>query len=107
MRPSLTVTVAALVASLLPAVAQDAGDATRGRNVAQRLCISCHAIDADMARRPLPGVASFKTIANTPGMTALALSVWLRTPHRNMPNLVLEPRDRDDVIAYIVSQRER
>jgi hypothetical protein len=50
-------------------------------------------------------VATFEVIAKTPGMTGMALSVWLTTPHRNMPHLILSAQERDDVIAYITSLR--
>ena len=39
-------------------------------------------------------------------MNRMALIVWFQSPHPNMPNLILEPGDRDDVIAYIVSLRD-
>ena len=52
------------------------------------------------------GVATFKAIANTPGMTPTALAVWFQTSHPTMPNFILAPEDRDDVIAYIVSLRD-
>jgi mono/diheme cytochrome c family protein len=98
--------VAAICSGLLgasPAVAQQTGDAGRGLVYAQRQCSGCHAI----AGGRLAGIATFTEIANTPGMTPLALMVWFQTPHPNMPNLILDPRDRDDIIAYIVSLRER
>jgi hypothetical protein len=50
---------------------------------------------------------TFRAIANTPGMTALALTVFLRTPHRSMPNLVIADSDRDNVVAYILSLRDK
>lgn len=50
-------------------------------------------------------VATFEVIANTPGMTAIALNVWLTSSHRNMPHLILSAQERDDVIAYITSLR--
>ena len=39
-------------------------------------------------------------------MTGTALSVWLRTPHKSMPDLIIEQEDRNNVIAYIVSLRD-
>ena len=45
----------------------------------------------------------FPTIASTPGMTSIALSAALMTSHRLMPNIILEPDERRDVIAYILS----
>ena len=86
--------------------AQEVGDAIKGREYAARVCAQCHAITADTGRSPRPRVATFPTIANTPGMTAQALSIWLTTPHPTMPNLIIELEDRRDVIAYIVSLRE-
>ena len=45
--------------------------------------------------------------ANTPGMTITALTVWSRTSHPAMPNFVIDPKDMDDLIAYILSLKER
>jgi hypothetical protein len=45
-------------------------------------------------------------VANTTGMTATALAVWLTTSHPTMPNMVLDPQDRDNVIAYIISLKK-
>jgi len=87
--------------------AQQTGDAGRGLAFAQRQCAGCHAVQAGQTRSPLAGVATFTEIANTPGMTALALGVWFQSPHPNMPNLILDPQDRDDVIAHIESLRAR
>jgi hypothetical protein len=36
-------------------------------------------------------------------MTAIALSAALNTSHRTMPNIVLEPDEQLDIIAYILS----
>ena len=87
--------------------AQETGDARRGLLYAQRQCSDCHGVEAGQARSPRGGIATFKDIANTPGMTPMALRVWFQSPHPNMPNLLLDPADRDDVIAYIVSLRDR
>lgn len=86
------------------AQAQD-GDARRGLAYAQQNCSGCHAVDSRQ-EPPVRGIATFRQIANAPGMTALALAVWFQSPHPNMPNLILAPSDRDDVIAYITSLRE-
>jgi mono/diheme cytochrome c family protein len=89
-----------------PGYAQDVGDAIKGRDYAAQVCARCHAITGDAGRSPSPRVATFPTIANTPGMTAQALSIWLTTSHPTMPNLIIELEDRRNVIAYIVSLRE-
>ena len=50
---------------------------------------------------------AFRDIANTRGMTATALRVFLTTSHPKMPNLILTPTETADVIAYILSLRNR
>ncbi len=89
-----------------PVVAQSAGDAKRGLAYAEKTCAECHAVLSSQMTSPRPGLATFKTIANTPGMTATAILVWLQTPHPTMPNLMIATSDRDDVIAYIISLKE-
>ena len=95
----------AFVAGAAVAGAQEVGDARKGLRFAEQICAECHAVKAGQT---VPATApTFKAIANTPGMTAMALTIFFRTPHRDMPNLVLSDDDRDDVIAYIVSLREK
>jgi mono/diheme cytochrome c family protein len=85
--------------------AQDVGDVRAGENFAKRVCAECHAVAPGQV---VPAAAPpFKAIANTPGMTALALAVFLRTSHRTMPNFVIADEDRDNVIAYILSLRNK
>ena len=96
-----------LVTTAITVRAQEPGDPRKGLAYAQERCAECHAVVPAERNSPRPGLATFKTIANTPGMTGTALSVWLRTPHTSMPNLIIEAEDHDNVIAYIVSLRER
>jgi hypothetical protein len=56
-----------------------------------------------LAASPNKDAPSFFAIANTPGMTEMALGVFLFTPHRQMPNLIIPPSDARDLITYIVS----
>lgn len=97
-----------LLLSLLATVAraQESGNVKQGLQFAQTYCSECHAVSAGDTSSPSPGVASFKEIANTPGMTGLALAVWFRTSHPTMPNFILESDDEADVIAYILSLKE-
>jgi mono/diheme cytochrome c family protein len=87
------------------AAAQEQGDARKGLDFAKRVCAECHGVAPGQV---VPAAApTFRAIANTPGMTGLALTVFLRTPHRNMPNLVIADSDRDNVVAYILSLRDK
>jgi mono/diheme cytochrome c family protein len=98
---------AALIAIALTANAQD-GDVAAGRTFARGACNSCHVVEPTNAS---PGIVvigpNFQDIANTKGMTATALPVFLMTSHPKMPNLILTPAQIADVSAYILSLRER
>ena len=74
--------------------AQAAGDPGRGIAFALDTCASCHGVRATDLSSPLPNTVTFTEVANAPGMTGIAINVWLQTPHRSMPNLIIEPRDR-------------
>lgn len=93
----------ATVMSLTPAAAQEAGDPAAGHAFANSLCAVCHAVDQKTGQSPNPSAPTFARIAAEPGMTATALSVFLRNPHREMPDLILSPADRANVIAYILT----
>ncbi len=84
------------------AMAQD-GDLSRGRAAARELCASCHAVEPGGAVSPDAAAPPFALIANTPGMSAPALNSVLHSSHQSMPNIILEPEDRADVLAYILS----
>ena len=105
---ALALCALALGAMAMPAAAQDDGDAARGLVYTRANCAQCHAVDGRQKDQPpVLGIATFEEIANAPGMTARALAVWFQSPHPRMPNLVLERKDRDDVIAYITSLRKK
>jgi hypothetical protein len=42
-------------------------------------------------------------LAATPGMTSIALTAALLTSHRQMPKIIQQPDEREDVIAEILS----
>ncbi len=96
--------LAATMAFSLPggASAQNA-DVAAGQAYAKETCAQCHAILVNEELSPLPDASAFQTVADTPGMTELALSVWLQSSHPTMPNIVLEQDDMRNVIAYIRS----
>lgn len=96
---------ALLSMSVSHAFAQE-GDPLQGRQHAERLCANCHQIGAQRPPIPLAG-PSFLRVAKTKGMTGMALSVWFQTSHPTMPNIVVSPEVRADIIAYILSLRPR
>jgi mono/diheme cytochrome c family protein len=99
--------VAILALTAVSARAQD-GDAVAGHAFAREACNACHVVEAEQQepRRIVIGPA-FRDIANTRGMTAMALRVFLTTSHPKMPNLILTREEIADVSAYILSLRDR
>jgi mono/diheme cytochrome c family protein len=97
----------AVMAGSALASAQDVGDARKGLTFAHQACAECHAVLPTQTASPHAGVPTFKAIANTPGMTAMALAVFFRTSHPTMPNLIIDDADRNNVTAYILSLRDR
>jgi cytochrome c len=98
---------AVLATAALSAQAQD-GDIAAGHAFARESCNACHVVEAEQhAPRLIVIGPAFRDIANTRGITATALRVFLTTSHPKMPNLILTPEETADVIAYILSLRER
>ena len=79
------------------------GNAALGLRYAEQTCSECHAVAHGQALSPVPEAPAFDAIANTPGMTRLALYAWLRTPHPSMPNLIVAPERIDDLAAYLAT----
>jgi mono/diheme cytochrome c family protein len=101
-----TTLIAALAATTLSAYAQD-GDIAAGRSFARATCSVCHVVEAEQQRPPRRIFigSAFRNIANTPGMTAAALRVFLTTSHPRVPNPIVTSEQMADVIAYILSLR--
>jgi len=89
-----------------PAAAQDlVGDPDAGARFAQRVCATCHVVGGDWPANPRSPAPAFERIAAEPSVTPIGLRVFLNSPHRNMPNLILSEKEVDDVIAYIMGLR--
>jgi mono/diheme cytochrome c family protein len=107
MSRTLGILILFLVMSPQNVHAQEAGNPRAGLMIARQACASCHGIMASQAASPRPQAPSFQRIASVPGMTPTALTVAMRTSHRTMPNIMLEPKELRDVIAYIISLQAR
>jgi len=101
-----SVTLLALLAANSPVQAQKIGDPQKGLALARSVCSECHAIGRGQVGSPNSNAPTFADLANTPGMTTIALYAALTTPHANMPNLILGAERIRDVSAYIVSLKE-
>jgi mono/diheme cytochrome c family protein len=86
-------------------MAIEQGNASAGQQFAQAQCAQCHAVGKGDDHSPNQAAPPFSDIAAAPGLTAMAIHVWLRSPHRNMPNIHLGDEDKDNVVAYLLSLR--
>ena len=100
------ISLAALVATSAPAQ-QDVGNPEAGFAVASEICASCHAVSREQDMSPILEAPRFEDVANNPGMTAMALFAWMTTSHPTMPNIVLEPEELRNVVAYILSLKQQ
>ena len=84
------------------AEATPAASVSEGHRLAKAWCESCHATESHVLE--MPGEPpSFQAIANQPGIMPLALKVFFRTSHKDMPNLVIAPDKADALASYILS----
>ncbi len=107
MRLMVSLAVIGAIGAFADVSAAELGDPARGSEFAQVVCAECHAVLPENRTSPVAAAPSFKAIANSPGMTHMALIVWFHSPHPTMPQLVLETEDMDNVIAYILSLKDR
>jgi len=100
-------TILFILLGMFAASAQETGDPRLGFEVATEACASCHAILRVEDRSRNPNAPPFAQVANVPGMTAMALQVALQSPHKTMPNLMLEPDELRNLIAYFLTLKSR
>jgi mono/diheme cytochrome c family protein len=101
-RRAVVLSAAAMAATVFSANAQD-GDVAAGHAFAREACRACHMVDPEArAPRRINIGPAFRDIANTPGMTATAIRVFLPSSHPRMPNLILTPAEIANVTAYIL-----
>jgi mono/diheme cytochrome c family protein len=79
------------------------GRVEAGRAYANSACASCHAVRAGSVLSPNPAVPTFEKIANSPGITGVALYVILQSTHQQMPDFIIRAKEKADVVEYILS----
>jgi mono/diheme cytochrome c family protein len=90
-----------IVAALSFADVALAADATHGRVLAERWCVSCHMISSGQAQAT--EAPPFSTIARQPDLDAARLAYFLMEPHPKMPSMALTRNEAADLAAYIKS----
>jgi mono/diheme cytochrome c family protein len=100
MRPALLSTLVVLAIGTGAQAAQDPRLVQQGRLLAQSLCADCHTFGADRRSDRLP--PDFRDVGAMPQTTALSLRVFLKSPHANMPDIILEPAQINALSAFIL-----
>lgn len=95
----------ALVASA--AGAQQEGDPTAGRRLAEAWCSGCHAIGPGASGPASDAAPTFPAVARMHSTTGMSLHAFLLTPHPPMPDIQMSRGQIDDVVAYILGLRDR
>ena len=106
---------AAAISAVFPVRAQPLrGDPASGRQIATAQCSSCHHVlpmlfsdRGEILPIDKDGPPSFQSVADMTSTTALSLNVFLRSNHKNMPNIMLSEAEADDIIAYILSLKKK
>lgn len=108
MRFTALVLMLATQGALGAAQAQEIGNAAEGLAYARAHCAECHGVETSVDDfSPNADAPDFSVVANTPGMTERALVVWLQTSHPTMPDLIIPPEVRDNLVAYIMTLKKK
>jgi mono/diheme cytochrome c family protein len=95
---------ATLGLALAGAHAQTPATVARGKDIAERACAGCHAIDGRQGGTVMgTDVPSFRALANRPYRTPESLQAYIMTPRHPMPAIPLELNEIRDVVDYIQS----
>ena len=78
------------------------GNRDEGYALAKKTCARCHRIGKAEETPKLYSATAFQAIADNPASTELSLRVFLKSPHRDMPDLILSDTEIDDIVAYIL-----
>jgi mono/diheme cytochrome c family protein len=106
MKPAAATVLILLAGSLATAQAvEQAGLVEDGLRIARETCAECHVVEGD--RKPSLESPSFAAVAAMPSTTSVSIKVFLKTPHANMPDIILSEAEIDALAAYILSLRKR
>lgn len=99
---AILVAAALLIVRMHPAGGAAPADASKGQRLVEAWCKECHSIDGSAVRTGHNNAPDLRKVANMPSTTALSLRVFLNSSHINMPNVIIQPSDADEIIHYIL-----
>jgi mono/diheme cytochrome c family protein len=97
----------ALVTAADAGATQEVRDTSSGFAYANQVCSECHAVRRGERVSPHERAPAFQVVADAPGMSEMALLVWFQSPHPSMPTLLIKEQESDDLVAYILSLKQR
>jgi mono/diheme cytochrome c family protein len=99
--------VAAACLALAPhtVLADPSPNAAAGQKLAQQYCAECHAV-VPSSKSGWTDAPAFEAIANRPGTTAQALSLFIQQAHMHMLNTQRPPAEANEIAAYILGLRK-
>jgi mono/diheme cytochrome c family protein len=106
-RRAAMIAAVCLAAVPFPLAAQDIGNVTEGRHLAGMWCSSCHVIVPATQATGSNGVPTFAAVAGRPSTTAASLRAFMLRPHPRISDVHATPDELHDLIAYILSLREK
>jgi len=97
---------ALVLASLLMPLPAAAQTVQTGGALAVRWCTACHVVEASQ-RLATDSAPSFRAIAARTDSTAATLDRYLSVGHTLMPDFSLSSQERNALVTYILSLREK
>lgn len=102
-RVLISAAIAAPIIWFVALPAAYAGNASDGRAIAERWCVSCHDIGAGDTRSAKDMAPTFESVAHRANLSREHLETWIGNPHPPMPNLHLTREEVDNLVEYIQS----
>ena len=96
-----------LVAWAAPAPAQDRTDVSGGHDLARAWCAQCHGVEPGEQTGAYETPPSFQSFAHNPEITETSLKAYLQSTHPLMPQVKLKPDEIDEIVAYILSLKDK
>lgn len=97
---------AAMGLAVAMAVAAPADEIAKGRDLAGRMCATCHMNPGQGEKQGPSGIPGFTAVAKRPGQSHEAIVRWLRSAPPMMPDHHLTWDEADMLAAFIMSLKD-
>jgi mono/diheme cytochrome c family protein len=104
---TLAKTLSGLILLSVPSTALAAGDPVNGLQLARQWCASCHLVSPSDSASASDSAPPFAEISKDPTETPERLRGWLNQAHPTMPDLMLTSEQNDDLVAYLMSLKDK